>query len=281
MNLAGHDIGICSWSLSPTSVDDLIRTMGELKLSHVHLSIGPLMGLDEAARKSQIDKIIDADITITAGQISFPGEDYSTIPRIRNTGGFVPDDLWPERREIIGMATAICREFGIKMLSAHVGFIPLSSGERYKTMVDRVSELVTAMEKEGVSLLMETGQEQASELLQFINDVHGRNAYVNFDAANMLLYGAGDPVEAVSILGRHIRHVHVKDAKESDQPGMNWGKEVLLGTGGVPLVEVLKGLRAEGYRGPLVIEREEGGLKGREGYLAIEALRGAMAGVDA
>jgi L-ribulose-5-phosphate 3-epimerase len=276
MNFGGYDIGVCEWSLSPTDVDDLIRTMRQVELSHLHLSIAPLMGMDESARQARMEKFSDAGIVITAGQISFPGEDYSTIPRIRKTGGFVPDELWPERREIIAMAAGICRQFGIKMLSAHVGFIPLSSIDRYKTMVDRVSDLVTAMEKEGVSLLMETGQEQASELLQFINDVSGRNAYVNFDAANMLLYGAGDPVEAVTILGRHIRHVHIKDAKASDQPGMSWGKEAQLGSGEIPLTDVVKALKEVGYKGPLVLEREAGGLRGRDLVHAMMALRKAM-----
>jgi len=212
--------------------------------------------------------------------ISFPGEDYSTITRIRQTGGLMPDELWPERREMLAIASGICRDVGIKLLSVHVGFIPLSSGETYRVMVDRVAEIAASMEKDGVGLLMETGQESASELLQFINDVRSRNAFVNFDPANMLLYGAGDPVEAIGTLGRHIRHVHVKDAKESDMPGTNWGTEVPFGTGEVPAVELLAGLNAVGYSGPLVIERETGTSRMRDVQIAIAALQKAAAGVQ-
>src|SRR5437016_2387884 len=143
MNLAGHDIGVCSWSLAPKDTADLIRMLRQLKLSHLQLAIAPLIGLEAVARKGQIEELRGAGITITAGMIGFPGEDYSTITRIRQTGGFMPDELWPERREMTAMASAICRENGIKMLSTHVGFIPPSSGEKYNTMTERITDVAS------------------------------------------------------------------------------------------------------------------------------------------
>jgi sugar phosphate isomerase/epimerase len=277
MNLAGHDIGVCGWSLAPKDTTDLIQMLRQLELSHVQLAIAPLIALEASTRKAQFDQLRDAGITITAGMIGFGGEDYSTITRIRQTGGYMPDDLWPERLEMTAMASTICRENGIKLLSTHVGFIPPSSGEKYNVMVERISQIATSMEKDGVTLLMETGQEHAPELLQFLNDVRSRNVFVNFDPANMLLYGAGDPIEAITTLGRHIRHVHVKDAKESDQPGTNWGTEVPFGTGEVLLTEFLANLHDVGYRGPLVIEREAGSTRVQDVKLAIETLRKNLA----
>ena len=275
MNLAGHDIGVCSWSLQPNDTADVIKKMQQLNLSHVQLSLPPLMAMEESARGPQVDQLRAAGLTITAGMIAFPGEDYSTITRIRQTGGYVPDELWPERREITAMASAICRENGIKLLSAHVGFIPPSSGEKYTIMVDRLIEIAALMEKDGVGLLMETGQEHASELLQFINDVRTQNTFVNFDPANMLMYGAGDPIEAINILGRHIRHVHIKDAERSDQPGTTWGEEVPFGSGEVPVVDFLTALHAVEYHGPLVIERERGANRLADIQAAIATLQNA------
>jgi sugar phosphate isomerase/epimerase len=275
MNIAGHDIGVCSWSLRANDTGELISMMRQANLSHLQLSIGPLLGMDESARKAQMDQLTDAGITITAGMISFPGEDYSTIARIRQTGGFLPNELWNERREMAAMAGRICKAFDIKSLSTHIGFVPISSGEQYKTMIDRVSEIAGLLEQEGVSLLMETGQEHAPELLQFINDIR-HNVFVNFDPANMLLYGAGDPIDAVATLGRHIGHVHVKDAKESDQPGITWGTEVPFGTGDVPVNDFVNELHRVGYRGPLVIERESGTARLKDVQFAVESLRKAL-----
>jgi sugar phosphate isomerase/epimerase len=275
MKIAGHDIGVCSWSLAPKDTADLIAMLNQTGLAHLQLSIGPLIAHDASARRAQFDQLRSAGITITAGMIGFAGEDYSTITRIRQTGGYMPDELWTERRELTAMASSICRENGIKMLSTHIGFVPPSSGEKYNVMVDRVSQIAASMEKDGVALLMETGQEHAPELLQFLNDVRSRNVFVNFDPANMLLYGAGDPLEAIKTLGRHIRHVHVKDAKESDQPGVNWGSEVPFGTGEVPVTDFLNTLHEVGYRGPLVIEREAGATRVADVKFAVDSLRKA------
>ena len=106
---------------------------------------------------------------------------------------------------------------------------------------------------------METGQETAPELLQFLNDLRCQNVKVNFDPANMILYGAGDPIEAIASLGRHIGHVHVKDATLSDAARARRGAtEVPFGTGQVPPKEFLRALDDVGYTGPLAIEREAG-----------------------
>jgi sugar phosphate isomerase/epimerase len=66
----------------------------------------------------------------------------------------------------------------------------------------------------------------------------------------------GDPLDAIATLGRHIRHVHLKDAILSEQPGTLWGKETRLGEGQVPLASLLEALLNVDYAGPLVIENE-------------------------
>jgi sugar phosphate isomerase/epimerase len=81
---------------------------------------------------------------------------------------------------------------------------------------------------------------------------------VNFDPANMLMYGSGDPIEAIATLSRHIRHVHIKDATASTKPGIEWGRETPIGTGEVIFEELLPSLNKINYTGPLVIEREAG-----------------------
>ena len=80
---------------------------------------------------------------------------------------------------------------------------------------------------------------------------------VNFDPANMLLYDMGDPIHAVQLLGERIRSVHVKDARRPTIPG-NWGEEVPLGRGEVDVPRFIRTLRALGYAGPLMVEREVG-----------------------
>ena len=83
-----------------------------------------------------------------------------------------------------------------------------------------------------------------------------QNLYVNFDPANMILYGCGEPIAALKKIGAHVRSVHCKDANWSDQPGETWGEEVPLGEGAVGFADYLQTLDSLGYRGPLTIEHE-------------------------
>jgi len=275
MNIGGHDVGVCSWSLQPADTADLVAQMGKLSLRHVQLAIGPLVEMDERRREQELAQLREAGIIVTAGMMAFPGEDYASIAIIRDTGGFLPDKSWPERRDAMKQAGKIVAQMGVSLLSVHVGFVPPSNDNRYVAALKRIRELAAALAEVQVDLLMETGQERGAELLQFLNDVAARNVVVNFDPANMILYGAGDPIEAVRVLGRHIRHVHVKDATLSKQPGVIWGEEVPFGTGEVGAGRFLTALKAVGYSGALAIEREAGSSRLEDVRTAIESLRSA------
>jgi sugar phosphate isomerase/epimerase len=275
MEIRGHAVGVCSWSLDPRDVDELIGRARALGLQHVQLALGPLLELDAATRDAEIARLRESGLKLTSGMISFPGEDYATIASIRGTGGYVPDEHWPARKELTLRAADLAQTLGLNMMSTHVGFIPPSSDEKYDVMVKRACDVAAPLQDKGIDLLLETGQESASELLQFLNDLRCRGVYVNFDPANMILYGSGDPIEAIGILGRHIRHVHVKDAVMSEQPRMKWGDEVPFGTGQVPPRAFLDALDRARYAGPLVIERESGSDRSRDVLTAVNALRAA------
>ena len=104
---------------------------------------------------------------------------------------------------------------------------------------------------------LETGQEHAEVLLNFLIDVNRRNLAINFDPANMILYGTQDPIEALAVVGQHVVSVHCKDGDwpPTGVPGA-LGNERPLGQGKVDLKAFLAGLKKIGYKGPLTIERE-------------------------
>jgi sugar phosphate isomerase/epimerase len=258
MRIQVHDLGVCSWSLKPSGMADLVNAAQQLGLSHVHLALNKLVFLDDKQKHAELGHLRASGLTFTAGMISFPGEEYSTIPRIRLTGGFVPDESWNIRRQLTLGSAKIAEELGIKILTTHAGFIPPSNHVDYPKLLARVAELAGALKPRNILLALETGQESASELLQFLNDLPAGNVAVNFDPANMIMYGSGDPIEAIATLSRHIQHVHVKDATASDKPGIEWGKETPIGSGEVIFEEFLPALGKINYTGPLLIERETG-----------------------
>ena len=275
MNIAGHDIAVCSWSLQPKGMADLAEKLRELGLSHVQLMLLNLVQLDDKRKYQELGHLRAAGIQFTGGMLSFPGEDYSTIDAIRKTGGFLSDELWPLRKRISQQCAKLASELGMKQIGTHVGFVPHKGQPGYETMLSRVREIAQMFAQHKLELLMETGQEPAGELLQFLNDLAAPNVHINFDPANMILYGAGDPIEAIGILGPHIHHVHVKDAIPSSKPGVEWGEEVPFGTGKVGSTAFLQALKKVGYTGPLAIEREAGSDRVSDVRTAIEALRSA------
>lgn len=277
MNINGHDIAVCSWSLQPKDMDDLVAKVRQVGLDKVQLGLLELIQLDDKRKHLELGHLRAAKIGFNAGMIAFPGEDYATIDHIRRTGGFVPDDPWPLRRRLAREAARIARELGIRAVSTHIGFVPHAADSGYARIRDRVRDVACDFADFGIDLLMETGQERADGLLEFLIDVAAPNVGTNFDPANMVLYGAGDPIAAIRTLGKHIRHVHAKDAIASARPGAEWGQEVPFGKGQVNPAEFLRALQAIGYAGPIALEREAGSERVNDVRFGIESLKAGRA----
>jgi sugar phosphate isomerase/epimerase len=111
--------------------------------------------------------------------------------------------------------------------------------------------------RHGQTFALETGQEPAHVLLAFFKDVGRANLGINFDPANLIMYGSDDPIEALSLLAPHVISVHAKDG---DWPPKNvpgaLGVEQPLGQGAVGMERFVAKLKEIGFRGPMNVERE-------------------------
>jgi sugar phosphate isomerase/epimerase len=275
MQIQNHDIGVCSWSLRPEDMKDLVTTVKSLGLSHIQLMLIDLIQLDDKRKHEELGHLRSSGIQLTGAMMSFPGEDYTTIDIIRKTGGYLPDDTWPLRKKLTEAGAKLSAELGAKSLGVHVGFVPHKGQPGYDLMLGRIREIAEICHRHNQKLLFETGQEKATELRAFLEDVKAPNTGVNFDPANMILYGAGDPIEAIKTLAPYIGHVHVKDATASSNPGVDWGAEVPFGTGQVGPKRFLDALHTANYTGPLAIEREAGEQRAQDVKTAIESLKKA------
>jgi sugar phosphate isomerase/epimerase len=122
----------------------------------------------------------------------------------------------------------------------------------------------------GQQFRCETGQETPITLFRVIQDAGLDNIGVNFDAANLILYGKANPVDALDILGPLVQGVHAKDGLYPTNP-RDLGREVAIGQGKVNFPAFVKRLKEFGYRGPLTIEREISGAKQAEDIRASKA----------
>ncbi len=201
----------------------------------------------------------EAGITVTCVFGGFDGESYADIATTARTVGLVPEATRAARVQEMKEISDFAKLLGVGCVGLHIGFVPEDrQGTSYKSLLEVTRDLLDHVKANGQNLHLETGQESADHLLEFIHDVDRDNLFINFDPANMILYGNGDPIEALKKVGHLVRSVHCKDAKWAapDQRGKGWGTEVALGDGDVGMETYLRTLLSLGYTGPLTIERE-------------------------
>jgi len=273
-----EQIGVCSWSLQATGPQDLAAKVTTLGLKRVQLGLTPHRD-DPGTWEGTQEVLATAGIEIVSGMFSTIGEDYSSPATIRETGGVVPDQHWAGNLELAEAAAALARQLGVKQVSTHAGFLPHDAADpAFDKLSGRVAELAALFAADGGSLLLETGQEPAATLLDFLQEMARRgatNVTVNFDPANMILYDMDEPIEALQKLVPHVEQVHVKDAKRTTVKGQ-WGEEVIVGTGQVDWVAFVRILAEADFAGSYIFEREAGDDRVGDIAQGIEALSAAM-----
>src|SRR5947209_7253646 len=118
MQIANHNLGVCSWSLQPRDMEDLVAKLQQLGLQHMQLAFGELVQLDDKRKHLELGHLRRSGIQLTGGMMGFAGEDYSTIDRIRQTGGFVPDADWPLRKRLSIEGAKLAKELGVRTITS-------------------------------------------------------------------------------------------------------------------------------------------------------------------
>jgi len=203
-------------------------------------------------------KLQDYGIIVTAVFLGYEGETYESIARTAETVGLVPEATRAARLAESYEVADFAAKLGVSAIGGHIGFVPHDrTSPEYKGIVETVQSLCDHLTKNGQALHLETGQEEADALMKFISDVGRPNLFINFDPANLILYGIGNPLGALRTVGSRVRSVHCKDAMATTgTPGVDWGCEVPFGAGQVDAEQFLRILHEIGYKGPLTIERE-------------------------
>jgi sugar phosphate isomerase/epimerase len=252
-SLKDREVGVMFWA-ARDNLDD-IRALG---VECGQLGIPGNQRLHEGvstAWKSALDRTKFTVVTVFA---AYSGESYADIPAVKRTVGFIPRESRKERErrtlEVSDFAAAI----GVKSIACHIGFVPEDTGHPdYLDVRDLVVRVADHAAKHGQTFALETGQEPARVLQSFLRDVDRPNVGINFDPANMILYGSGDPIEALEVLAPDLLSVHAKDGDPPPAGKRNaLGAERPLGQGSVGIPRFVEKLKEIGFRGPLNIERE-------------------------
>lgn len=235
---------------------DVVR---ELNVPTIQLHAPHAETRNAEAAAAFLKKCADAGITVTAVFGGFEGESYADIATSARTVGLVPEETRAARVQEMKEISDFTKLLKCNTVALHIGFVPHDTASAsYKNLIAATQDLLDHVAANGQQLNLETGQESADHLLHFISDVGRNNLFINFDPANMILYGTGEPIAALKKVGRYVRSIHCKDAKWAapEVRGTGWGQEVPLGDGDVGMESYLRTLNEIGYSGPLTIERE-------------------------
>ena len=271
-----HEIGLMFWS-SGDPEQDLARVF-DFGLSAGQLGFPGELPLTGAADSWRAALANNPEVAITTAVCSYVGEDYSTLETVRQTVGIVPQNTRTERVARTKEVADIAASLGIGSVACHIGFVPEDRrSAEYEQLCSTVRDLCDHLGALRQDFTLETGQELAEALLAFIDDVGRGNLKINFDPANLILYGMGDPVASLHALRARVVSVHCKDGVAPQQPG-SLGIERRLGSGEVDFPAFLEALKQIGYKGILSVEREEPDARRRDEDIrhAVMFLRGLL-----
>lgn len=243
---------------APEKIFARVREMG---FSNCFLSLdGYLGGGFTPALATQFKGLLEQNQLIaTCVEVVGPAPLEWNFLRGPSTIGLVPEKYRAARIDALRQASDFAKLLGVNQVQTHCGFMPEDPDDpKYPATVDAIRTVAKHCQGNGQYFLMETGQETPTTMSRIIRDVAVPNLAVGLDTANLILYGKANPVDAVDILGPHVRSIHAKDGKWPTDPSQ-LGEEVLIGKGLVDFKTVFAKLHKLGYTGAVTIERETSG----------------------
>jgi sugar phosphate isomerase/epimerase len=253
-------VGVMFWTGGELGVDaspdQIVNSVISLGVSCGQLGLHGTADLGPAAQRAWNEAFAKHNLTVVTVFPGYKGESYADVETVQKTVGFMPPATREEREKRTYEASDFAKAIGVSELATHIGYVPEDTSDPdYVAVRDMVRRVCDYCAKNGQTFALETGQEPGAVLKEFIEDVDRPNLRVNFDPANMILYGSGEPLPALELVKDWVETVHCKDGTWPKAKG-TLGSETPLGKGDVGMDRFVAKLKEIGYKGPLTIERE-------------------------
>jgi len=237
-----------------------IKRVHDMGFSNCFLSMDGYIGKFSPSVATEIKGLLDKyEVVATTIEVVGPPPLEWNFLKGPSTIGLVPPSTRAARIDALRQASDFAKQIGVTQVQTHCGFIPEDPADAlYPGTVEAIRTVAQHCHDNGQYFLMETGQETPTTVSRVIHDVKLPNLSVGLDTANLILYGKANPVDAVDILGPHVRSIHAKDGKWPTDPNQ-LGEEVAIGKGLVDFRTVFSKLHKIGYSGAVTIERETSG----------------------
>jgi sugar phosphate isomerase/epimerase len=248
--------------------NDAIAKVHDLGLPTCQVFVDEIDSVLAGRLRQALDKYqIEATSLVVGG----PGREVWDFYEGPLTIGLVPRETRTARIAHIKKASDFAKQCGIAAVQTHCGFIPENPNDAaYKETVTAMREVAAYCKRNGQNFRYETGQETPITLVRAIQDVGLDNQGVNFDLANLILYGKANPVDAIELLGPYVQGIHAKDGLWPTNP-RKLGEEVPISKGKVDFPRIITRLKELNYRGAVTIEREISGPQQVEDVRAAKA----------
>jgi len=194
------------------------------------------------------------------------------------TLGLVPAAYRAIRVRNLKKGSDFAKKIGVNAVVTHVGFLPENPNTtEYRDLIPVLRDVAQYCKNNGQNFLFETGQETPITLKRTIEEIGTGNVGINLDAANLILYGKGNPVDALSVFGEYVMNLHAKDGKYPTS-GNHLGEETPIGEGDVDFPKFIAKLKEIGYDGDITIEREISGEQQIKDIIASKAYLESLIG---
>jgi sugar phosphate isomerase/epimerase len=236
------------------------KEVHDLGFPTVFLSLDRYIGkFTPALAKQFSDALNKYQLIPTTVEVVGPGTLIWDFQKGPATIGVVPPATRAARIDALRQVSDFGKMIGVNQVQTHCGFMPEDPSDAlYPGTVEAIRTVAKHCQGNDQYFLMETGQETPTTMSRILRDVAMPNLAVGLDTANLILYGKANPLDAIDILGPHIRSVHAKDGKWPTDPS-KLGEEVRIGEGLVNFREVFTKLKHLHYSGAVSIEREISG----------------------
>jgi sugar phosphate isomerase/epimerase len=230
-------------------------------VKHFGLNVCQLVSWDPTLATMEMAERVNQESQETGVRVSamwagFPGRMVWNFQEGPVTLGIVPKEGRQERLDALKKWADFAVWIGAPAIITHCGFIPENMTDpNYDEVVAAIKEVAEYCAERGIEFWFETGQETPVVLLRTIQRIGTNNLGINYDPANLILYGKGNPVDALDVIGPYIRNIHVKDGFYPTD-GEHLGRQVAVGKGKVDFPKLLAGLKQLNFHGEWIIERE-------------------------
>ena len=252
-------IGACIVLKDMATLENQFKTLKENGFTVCQfISWNPTHWTDENAEIIK-DYVKKYGITITAFWCGWTGPCYWNFYEGQISLGLVPEAYRSERIKELCAGADFAKKLGVTDVITHMGYIPENPYDpNFAPFCLAVKMVARHLENSGQYLLFETGQETPTTMLRCFEQIGMDNLGVNLDTGNLVLYGKGNPVDALDVFGKYVRNIHAKDGFFPTD-GRHLGREARVGDGRVDFRLFFERLKEIGYDTYVIIEREISG----------------------